>query len=95
MEVTIIEMSQGEYQMLGHTSIQARGVWGQINLKTHTNEQYSAKHSLLSAESKTYHNTGGIWTKIDDPGADLSIQLWAIESLPKNEKKGLSNCWTQ
>jgi hypothetical protein len=28
MEVTIIEMSQGEYQMLGPTSIQAKGVWG-------------------------------------------------------------------
>jgi hypothetical protein len=33
MEVKIIEMSQGEYQMLGHTSIQAKGVWGEINLK--------------------------------------------------------------
>jgi hypothetical protein len=31
--------------------------------ETYTNEQYSAKHSLLSADSKTYDKTGGFGQK--------------------------------
>jgi len=87
MKVQIKEISQGGYEILEHSLIQAKAVWGEVSLQTKTSEQYSAGNSLISANIKTYDKNQVFWTTIDNFGADLSIHFSAIKSPPIKEQE--------
>jgi hypothetical protein len=87
LELKIRMTPKNGYQISEKTSIQAKGVWGEINLKSISDEEYSHQHKLIEGDNKTYSQNKVYWTKISSSGVELWINFSEIEN-QQQKKEG-------
>ncbi|MBL4673249.1 MAG: hypothetical protein JKX81_13410 [Arenicella sp.] len=86
VEVKILITPQSGYQISENTSIQAKGVRGEIDLKSILIEEYSHENELIEADNKSYNQKKVYWTKISSSGDDLWLNFSEIENQEQREE---------